>query len=123
MTLDIIVNGVARPATLEETAAIEAQQAIDSAPKPIEPTQIKVEANRRILAIMPEYKQRNAMAFGLETMMVHGPDPANWPMDLQTMNNTIQAQWTTIKAIRTRSNEIEAMDPIPLDYTDDKYWP
>lgn len=114
--------GVLRDATPEEQAEFEAQRAIDSTPRPILPAQIKVEANRRILAIMPEYKQRNAMAFGLEAMMVHGPDLASWPMDLQTMNNTIQAQWTIIKAIRTRSNEIEAMDPIPLDYTDDKYW-
>jgi hypothetical protein len=30
---------------------------------------------------------------------------------------------TAIKAIRSASNDIEAMDPIPLDYADNAYWP
>jgi uncharacterized protein YnzC (UPF0291/DUF896 family) len=29
---------------------------------------------------------------------------------------------TAIKAIRSKSNDIELMDPIPLDYTADGYW-
>jgi hypothetical protein len=31
--------------------------------------------------------------------------------------------WNRIKAIRAASDEIEAMNPIPRDYQDDKHWP
>lgn len=83
---------------------------------------VKVEAARRIEAIMPDYKQRNVMAWGLETMMAHGPDPANWPPELQAVNDAAQTAWAAIKAIRARSDEIEAMEPIPADFRNDAYW-
>lgn len=83
---------------------------------------VKAEAARRIEAIMPDYKQRNVMAWGLETMMIYGADPTGWPSDLQAVNNQAQAAWAAIKAIRTRSDEIEAMDPIPADFREDAYW-
>jgi hypothetical protein len=83
---------------------------------------IKAEANRRIDAIMPDFKQRNVMAFGLETMMAYGADPADWPAPLQAVNAEMQAKWAAIKAIRVRSDEIEAMNPIPADFRDDSYW-
>lgn len=84
---------------------------------------VKLEANRRIEAIMPDFKQRNALALGMETVMTYGADPAVWPPQLQQLNGAMLAKWAAIKAIRTKSDEIEAMDPIPADFRDDTYWP
>lgn len=39
------------------------------------------------------------------------------------MNTAIQKQWNAIMAMRNRPDEIEAMDPIPADYADAKWWP
>ena len=89
---------------------------------PISVADVKAEAARRIEAIMPDYKQRNVMAWGLETIMAYGPNPANWPTELQAVNNQAQAAWAAIKAIRVRSDEIEAMSPIPADFRDDGWW-
>lgn len=84
---------------------------------------VKAEAARRIELILPDYKQRNVLAFGLETMMTYGFDPAGWPAPLQAVNAEMQAKWTAIKAIRVRSDEIEAMNPIPEDFRADSFWP
>jgi hypothetical protein len=111
-----------RDATPEEEAAILAQQAIDGAPHSIKFEQVKAEAGRRIELIMPDYKQRNALAMNAEAMQLYGADPKGWPTELQQMNTSLMAQWAEIKHLRSRSNEIEKLDPIPLDYTDDKYW-
>lgn len=83
---------------------------------------VKAEANRRIEAIMPDFKQRNALALGMETVMTYGADPKDWPPELQQVNAAILAKWAAIKAIRTKSDEIEAMSPIPADFRDDKFW-
>lgn len=88
----------------------------------VTPADVKAEAGRRIEAIMPDYKQRNVLAFGLETMMTYGPDPTEWPAPLQAVNAEMQAKWTAIKAIRAKSDEIEGMTPIPPDYRSDGYW-
>lgn len=90
---------------------------------PVTATNVKSEAGRRIAEIMPDYKQRNVLAFGLETMMTYGTDPSQWPEPLQQVNADMQAKWEAIKAIRARSDEIEAMDPIPTDFQNDKHWP
>jgi len=34
----------------------------------------------------------------------------------------MEAVWESIQSIRTKSDEIEAMSPIPADYKDDSYW-
>ena len=84
--------------------------------------QVKAEAERRILAIVPEWKQRNMITFGVEAIRDHGSDASSWPVELQAMNTTVQDIWNRIKTIRTRSDEIETMKPIPADFMDDKYW-
>jgi hypothetical protein len=83
---------------------------------------VKAEAGRRIDAVLPDYKQRNVMAWGLETIMAYGIDPADWPAPLQAINSQAQAAWAAIKEIRAKSDEIEAMDPIPADFRNDSYW-
>lgn len=89
-----------------------------------EPTRadVKAEAARRIEAIMPDFKQRNVMAWGLETMMAYGTDIADWPAPLQAVHTQAQVAWDAIKAIRVRSDEIEAMTPIPVDFRSEEHW-
>lgn len=65
----------------------------------------KAEAGRRILAILPDYKQRNLLARGLE---LHAKGPATWTAAEQAEWAAGDALWTRIKAIRARSDAIEA---------------
>ncbi|UVK39924.1 hypothetical protein LHFGNBLO_001339 [Mesorhizobium sp. AR10] len=91
--------------------------------KPVVPAAfVKREASRRIIEIMPEHVQRNALALAQEAVQLHGSDPANWPAELKGLNAEIQSKWKAIKAIRAKSNEIEVMQPVPDDYADDRYW-
>tara|TARA_B100002019_G_C20915801_1_gene425095 strand:- start:291 stop:599 length:309 start_codon:yes stop_codon:yes gene_type:complete len=77
--------------------------------------QVKAECERRILAIMPAWKQRNVIA------------------DLWSDDASIEAaaatEWAKITALRTKSNEIEASilsmtdtEIIAFDATDDAHW-
>lgn len=84
--------------------------------------EVKAEAERRILAIMPEYQQRNALAMGMEATQTYGADPDNWPEDLKRENAAVQLKWTAIKAVRAASNRLEALDPIPDNFRDDSFW-
>lgn len=76
---------------------------------------IKEECERRILAIMPGWKQRNTIA------------------DLSSDNADTKAaaavEWAKVTALRTKSNEIEASilsmsdsEIIAFDATDDAHW-
>lgn len=83
---------------------------------------IKVEARRRILLIMTEDQQRNTLAAGQAAVMQFGADPANWPEELQVRQVAAMEAWSEIERLRARSNEIEAMDPLPVDVTADELW-
>jgi hypothetical protein len=72
---------------------------------------VKAEAGRRILVIMPEWKQRNFLALGQEMITDHGPDRTQWPQDMQTLYTAVRAEWEQIKAIRARSDQLEATIP------------
>lgn len=76
---------------------------------------VKVECERRILAIMPSWKQRNVIA------------------DLSSTNADTKAaaetEWAKVVAIRTKSNQIEASiasmtdeQIIAFDAADDSHW-
>lgn len=88
-----------------------------AAPTPLD---IKAEARRRIIAIADEDRQRNLTARGVELLRV---GTANWTSAEQAEADAIDAVWQAIKAIRAASDTIEAMDPIPADFTDPAYWP
>ena len=60
----------------------------------------KAEANRRILAILPEWKQRNYTARAVEKVAAGEVGDDEW--------NAMNAAWTAIKAIRLASDAIEA---------------
>lgn len=80
---------------------------------------VKIEAQRRILSIIPEWKQRNLTARAAE-LAIKGS--VNWTAEEQAEYEAGQAVWDSIKAVRTKSDALESMSPIPEDYTDDKYW-
>lgn len=94
----------------------------EAGPVRVDADHVKAEAARRIDLVMKDYEQRNALALGQEMVLTYGRDATNWPADKQAMLASIMGKWTSIKAIRAKSNEIEAMAPIPADFSDDRYW-
>ncbi len=70
--------------------------------------EIKPLAEAKILSILPEYKQRNTLAMGLEAAVTYGADPTGWPADLQAAFAEAQTAWAAIKAVRQASNNLEA---------------
>jgi hypothetical protein len=97
-------------------AEIEAWHAEAVAPKPAD---VKAEAARRILAVVPEWKQRNMTARAAELAKI---GEANWTTEQSAEWAAGQALWDQVKAIRVKSDEIEALNPIPANFTDDSYW-
>lgn len=84
---------------------------------------VKQEASRRILQLAPEWKQRNATARGLEfarKMIRNGPNALTSEEEAEEV--AIIALWTEVKRLRTVSDQLEAMDPLPQDFADDSYW-
>ena len=80
---------------------------------------VKAEAMRRILALCPEWKQRNLTA---QAAILAEKGRAGWTTDEFAAWNAGKAIWDQIAAIRSRSDAIEAMDPIPADFADDQHW-
>lgn len=62
--------------------------------------EVKAEANRRIIAILPEWKQRNYTARAVEKVAAGEVGDDEW--------NAIQTAWLNIKAVRVASDAIEA---------------
>ena len=82
---------------------------------------VKDEAAQRILEIAPEWKQRNMNAQAtvlLQSRVLNG----SWTEAEQAQSDTLNAVWAAVVAIRTASDKLEVMMPIPLDYANDKYW-
>ena len=85
----------------------------------VDPSAVKAEASRRILEIAPEWQQRNLLA---QATILSEKGRENWTA-AETASWTAGEQiWTEIASIRSKSNDIEAMDPIPVDFADDQYW-
>lgn len=83
---------------------------------------VKAECRRRILLMMTEDQQRNTLAAGQAAVMQYGADPSLWPEELQQRQAAAMLAWTEIERLRSRSNQIELMDPIPADIVDDSLW-
>lgn len=86
------------------------------------PSFIRAECRRRILLVMSEDKQRNTLAAGQAAMMQFGTDPADWSPELQEQQASAMTAWAEIERLRAKSNEIEEMNPVPSDITDDELW-
>lgn len=80
---------------------------------------VKAEAQRRILEILPEWKQRNLTARAAE-LAIKGV--SNWTAEETSEYEAGQAVWDRIKAIRAASDALEAQSPIPENFSDDSYW-
>jgi len=88
-------------------------------PVEVKPQQVKDEARRRILLICPVWRQSNMLAQAA-TLNDKGRD--NWTAQELEEWEAGEAIWQQIQAIRTASDVIEALDPIPEDYTADTHW-
>ena len=90
---------------------------------------VKAEAQRRIIAVtgtadltscMIKQANANMRANELNDKRLGGQAlTAEEAAEAQALRDLAAA----IKGIRVASNNIEAMSPIPLDYTSDSYWP
>jgi hypothetical protein len=80
---------------------------------------VKAEAYRRIIAIVPEWKQRNLTA---QAAQLAEKGRANWTAEELGAWNAGQVIWDQVAAIRAKSDALEAMSPIPVDYKDDRWW-
>ena len=84
--------------------------------------QIKAEAQRRILSIAEEWKQRNMIAQGVEYLnILQSGGTLTVEQERQAAENL--SVWAKIKVIRDASNAIEQMSPRPKDFrTNEKLW-
>lgn len=80
---------------------------------------VKAEAMRRILAVAPEWKQRNLTA---QAAILAKIGETNWTPEQAAAWAAGEALWGQIAAIRAASDLIETLDPIPTDYQNDQYW-
>ena len=81
---------------------------------------VKAEAYRRIIAICPEWKQRNLTA---QAAQLAKKGESNWTPEEAAAWAAGEALWGQIAAIRAASDTIEAMDPIPANFYDLPDWP
>lgn len=85
----------------------------------VSPDMVKSEASRRILAFLPFWQQNNLTARMAE-LVIKGRE--NWTTEEIKEWENIQQIWERVKFIRSRSNAIEALVPIPEDYRNEAYW-
>lgn len=81
--------------------------------------QIKAEAGRRILLLMPEWKQRNYTARMTELLKIRTLN-GSWTTQEQAEVDFLEGEWNKAKAIREASNVLESA--LPIDYMDDDHW-
>lgn len=91
------------------------------APPPVTAVWVKQEAYRRIVEIAPEWKQRNMTAQSV-ALLSKLQDGGTFTTDEKAAMVSNMAVWAQVKVIRAKSDLLEAMTPIPVDYTDDRYW-
>lgn len=87
------------------------------APTPID---VKTEAQRRIYERHPQWKQAN-MTVRSVTLVRLGE--ANWSPAEAAEAAELESAWTWIREVRTASNAIEVLSPIPIDFAASPLWP
>lgn len=97
----LTVPGVAQTALAAALAAYDHRAAMLAA----KVAAVKAEAGRRILAIIPDWQQRNLTA---RAAVLAAKGQANWTADEAAEWSAGQALWNRANAIRTASNAIEA---------------
>lgn len=83
---------------------------------------INGEANRRIVIVFPEFKQRNSSVANQERVISYGSDVSQWPDADKTWRAEYERGWTYIRDVRNQSNVLNAA-AMPTDPTDDSHWP
>lgn len=69
--------------------------------------EIKDECAKRINGVLPDHKQRNALAREMELLMLFGPDLEFWPPNASDERQQYRTAWTEIERLRAVSNELE----------------
>jgi hypothetical protein len=69
---------------------------------------------------LPEWKQRNLLA---QASILAEKGRENWTPDELAAWDAGAAAWAHVAAIRARSDQLEAMAPLPTDFNDNGYWP
>lgn len=87
---------------------------------PVTPEMVKAEAHRRIIAVLPEWKQRNLTA---QATILAEKGRTNWTAEEAAAWAAGEALWAQIAAIRAASDTLEAMDPMPDDIHAWEGWP
>lgn len=80
---------------------------------------VKAEAKRRIISIAPEWKQSNMLARAI-TLLRKGEANLTTAEALEVVE--MDAVWAEIQRIRSVSDTLEAADPPPEDFADDRHW-
>jgi hypothetical protein len=70
-------------------------------------TYTKTEAGRRILARLPDWKQRNLTARSAELLRIR-QDVGSWTVEEQAEADAVQAEWEWVKRVRAFSDQLEA---------------
>lgn len=89
---------------------------------------VKAEAQRRICVVFGVsdltaciIKQLNAQMRASELINIKA-EGGTLTTEQQAEADALQAAADAVKLIRSKSDDIEAMSPIPADYTNDSYW-
>ena len=106
MTLQITVNGKTRDMTEGEVAELAASQPPLDAIRAIAILAIKTEAQRRILAIAPAYRQANLTARAAEISLF---EEKPYSAEIEAELTAGRAVWAAIKAVRDASDAAEAL--------------
>lgn len=123
MTDHKIVNGVQVPLSEQDLLTREADDTRHLEKKISERySQVKAIAYSKIVAIAPEWKQRNLIARAIEVVEINGSATPEEQAELEAM----KVVWSRIKAIRAYSDFLEqslnaAEDKLAVDITSG--WP
>lgn len=80
------------------------------------------EANRRVLAVFPEYSQRNASAEMNNYITQYGADATTWPAAAKSRKAEMDRCWTYVNAVRNTANSM-GQSNLPTDPSGDGNWP
>ena len=108
------VNGQRVDMTDEEIAAHVASLVVV-----VTADDVRAEAYRRIVEILPEWQQRNLTA---QAAVLAEKGRTNWTTEELAAWDAGSALWAQVQGIRNASNTLEAMATIPSDYKEDSHW-
>ena len=118
--------------TIVEVNRVHIKKTVEALPSQDQIGAIKAQASERILKAYPSWKQANMTARQGELLRIVLGEMLDANGDLVTARAltvdekaelmAINVSWDWIKKIRVRSNELEAMSPLPADYSSDSRW-